>query len=392
MGPQLEDDWEEITPDSSAALTEELPMPPPVAAPSQYTPEEQERLQMYLQNEKKARQRASEERHATVQSKAAAKLGTLGGFTPQSSLDYEGSKAADAEANKSGQLANYMMNAANERKKKEMGLEAAGKIKSEERSYQENQAALNREHSAKLAAAKTEADIKKVNADYQRDLALLREKQKGEKDLAETKLANTPEKTDPEKAKFQKTNAEFNARASNIMDNADKLYNIVDEYGTFEATGPASGQMDSLIYNIAIDYAKIVDPDSVAREGEVAAAEKYMLPVKGLFTKNSTAKTLVKNLKSQIAERIKTRGESTPGYEQSPELAARVSKIGGPSKAEQSPIAPTATASTGNSPVMKEGEKYFRTTAGGQKKEVVKAFKDKTDGKIHYKYADGTVE
>ena len=62
--------------------------------------------------------------------------------------------------------------------------------------------------------------------------------------------------------------------------------------------------MDKRLYDIALDYAKIVDPASVAREGEVAAAQKYLLPIKGLGVRNSTAKKYIQDMRDTLSGRM----------------------------------------------------------------------------------------
>ena len=82
---------------------------------------------------------------------------------------------------------------------------------------------------------------------------------------------------------------------------------MITEKGTFEAFGPQSDLIDSKLYQIAVDYAKLVDPESVAREGEVASAKKYMLNIKGmtggLLTRNKTALDLLDQFESDVNSR-----------------------------------------------------------------------------------------
>jgi hypothetical protein len=108
-------------------------------------------------------------------------------------------------------------------------------------------------------------------------------------------------------AEQTKSMLEPRTRAANIERNANELYNLIDKYGTYEMTGPASSMIDSKIYQLAIEYAKLVDPTSVAREGEVATAQKYMLPVKGMFKSNSTAKELINKFKQDAQNALASR-------------------------------------------------------------------------------------
>lgn len=117
-------------------------------------------------------------------------------------------------------------------------------------------------------------------------------------------------KLEDEKKKKQSSMEEVNYRTKSINSNLESLKQLISDYGTFELTGPQSEQMDRLIYDTAIDYAKLVDPDSVAREGEVVAAQKYMLPVKGLKISNSSAIKLVEEMQKKANERAVFLNES----------------------------------------------------------------------------------
>lgn len=96
---------------------------------------------------------------------------------------------------------------------------------------------------------------------------------------------------------------EVDYRQGSILSSLDKLDEIVKQYGTFEVFGPQKEQMNQLIYNAALDYAKLVDPQSVAREGEVAAAQKYALPIQGLGVSNESARQLIADMKAKTIER-----------------------------------------------------------------------------------------
>jgi hypothetical protein len=86
---------------------------------------------------------------------------------------------------------------------------------------------------------------------------------------------------------------------------AKQLEDTVKEYGTFEAyDAEGSARLGQLPYQLAIAYAKIVDPSSVAREGEVTAAQKYLIPT-GFFKRNDTALAAIRNLRDDLQERAK---------------------------------------------------------------------------------------
>jgi hypothetical protein len=87
------------------------------------------------------------------------------------------------------------------------------------------------------------------------------------------------------------------------------------ESGTFGNASDAT-KLHQLSYTLAIQYAKLADPGSVAREGEVAAAQKYLIPV-GMGTTNKETLSALDNLENQInvikSERQKAIGRSPGG-------------------------------------------------------------------------------
>jgi len=115
--------------------------------------------------------------------------------------------------------------------------------------------------------------------------------------------ANEPPKQTPAQAKQEATSKEVKYRVGSINSALDRLEANIKAHGTFEAFGNADADMSSDIYNVALDYAKLVDPDSVAREGEVASAQKYMLPIQGMFKDNDTALANVARMREQVAQR-----------------------------------------------------------------------------------------
>lgn len=119
-----------------------------------------------------------------------------------------------------------------------------------------------------------------------------------------------------------KTNSETTYRYNALINNSEKLKQLVKQHGTTEVTGSAGTEMDRLVYEMAIDYAKMVDPDSVAREGEVSAAQKYMLPFresfmgigpKGLGTTNETALSQIDNYAKALDDRLAARKAAQSG-------------------------------------------------------------------------------
>lgn len=111
-----------------------------------------------------------------------------------------------------------------------------------------------------------------------------------------------------DEATYRKQNLQTNAlRLKQLIDGKDEKGNDVG-VGTFEMFGPEGTEMDSLIYQMAVDYAKLVDPTSVAREGEVESAKKYMLPIRswgGLGYSNKTAQKIIDRYLGSLDDRMR---------------------------------------------------------------------------------------
>jgi hypothetical protein len=99
----------------------------------------------------------------------------------------------------------------------------------------------------------------------------------------------------------------------------DDLEETVKSYGTMEtgfgseAAKKASAKLDAIPYQLAITYAKIVDPNSVAREGEVAAAQKYLLNLGATANTDKTLEALT-HMRTTIQDYANARSQAkTPG-------------------------------------------------------------------------------
>jgi hypothetical protein len=100
---------------------------------------------------------------------------------------------------------------------------------------------------------------------------------------------------------------EFTSNVQSALVNLQKLEKTVKKKGNFEAIDTdAASIIDQASYDLAIAYAKIVDPASVAREGEVATAQKYMLKM-GMMTRNKRTLSDIKAFRQKIMERVKAR-------------------------------------------------------------------------------------
>jgi len=93
---------------------------------------------------------------------------------------------------------------------------------------------------------------------------------------------------------------ESNVREASRM--ADDMENAIRKYGNYETVNPeGSAALGQLPYLFAVTLAKVIDPGSVAREGEVEAAKKFAIPmgtspieigINNRFTGPTTATTL----------------------------------------------------------------------------------------------------
>jgi hypothetical protein len=121
---------------------------------------------------------------------------------------------------------------------------------------------------------------------------------------AKAELTGQP--TPAEKKKQREQMVEIRDRSANIQRNLAELEKLIEEEGTYNAIGAHNKKLSSKIYQIAVDTAKLVDPTSVAREGEVASAQRYMLFEPSPFIRDSTAKEIIEEFKRSAAERLKS--------------------------------------------------------------------------------------
>ena len=98
---------------------------------------------------------------------------------------------------------------------------------------------------------------------------------------------------------------------------ADEMETAVKKYGNYETVDPeGSAALGQLPYLFAVSLAKVIDPGSVAREGEVETAKKFAIPMgtspvslgfNNRLTGPTTATTL--SAISQMKNRLKARAE-----------------------------------------------------------------------------------
>lgn len=100
-----------------------------------------------------------------------------------------------------------------------------------------------------------------------------------------------------------KHRTEKEERLRNILKQMDALDKQIQDTGTYELTGPANEKFQQFVDTIAIDSAKLFDPESVARESEVANFKQILPKVTATSMTNSTARELLNNYKNILKDR-----------------------------------------------------------------------------------------
>lgn len=132
----------------------------------------------------------------------------------------------------------------------------------------------------------------------QKDVDLARQdRELALKDLKAKALGN---KTNQQVVKKQN---EFASRYQNILGVIDKLDKMVEDKGTYELFGSHNAKLSQAIDSIAIDSAKMFDPESVARESEVKAFKDMLFEPTATGMRNATARDILKNYKSMLEDR-----------------------------------------------------------------------------------------
>jgi uncharacterized protein (DUF4415 family) len=101
---------------------------------------------------------------------------------------------------------------------------------------------------------------------------------------------------------------EIKIRSKVVNDALDKIDQLIQKKGTYEAFGSHNKEIDQLINSIAVNYNKIIDPTSVVREGEAAQVAES-LGLGGNFrmlTSDKTARDQLKSFKEFVNNQTKT--------------------------------------------------------------------------------------
>lgn len=160
-----------------------------------------------------------------------------------------------------------------------------------------------------LKRAGIEADI----AGQAGNIEQLRVQQAGQMILQDKKFQQAMALQGAKVRKPSEADVSFDSNVQSALSNLQQLEKTVKKSGNFEMLDPtAEAILSQAQYDLAIAYSKIVDPATAAREGEVKAAQKYMLPM-GLGTRNSVTMANIKQFKKKIEERIRARQKAKAG-------------------------------------------------------------------------------
>lgn len=132
------------------------------------------------------------------------------------------------------------------------------------------------------------------------------------KDLRSRLIPNVGFANTPDDAKYLK---EVQDRQINIKKNAEDVLKMVKAHGTYEMFGPHNAELEQRIDQIATDMAKMQDPTSAARPGEVEMVKKSLLNP-GITTNDKTAqdqlKAFYKTVEQRANQAFSTRGVQAP--------------------------------------------------------------------------------
>lgn len=132
--------------------------------------------------------------------------------------------------------------------------------------------------------------------------ARLRETMLGRQQQGDLARIGLEEKREVRDEKKKALLNEVEDRRTNIHAALDELDTMIENQGTFEALGPHNQNLDRLIDQVATDMAKLQDPNSVARPGEVALVKKNLIE-SGFKNRNATARDIIKTFRQEVERR-----------------------------------------------------------------------------------------
>jgi hypothetical protein len=202
-----------------------------------------------------------------------------------------------------------------EQKEKELAqIERLTKVKldSEEKQLGRKLTADERLNSANNTARRGDillnnaGSLQREQMDTERALLLAGEQAKKEVNIKASKDA----KLSPADESF-KVNVNM---AGKFLNDLEAAVNNGGTYETIAGNPNTKSVLDSTPYKLAITYAKIVDPASVAREGEVEAAKKFLIPL-GPTVPTSIAKAHIDLMRNTIKQYAQERDLPTDKIE-----------------------------------------------------------------------------
>lgn len=149
---------------------------------------------------------------------------------------------------------------------------------------------------------------------------------------AEADLARVRMKAEAESGgKLKEEDKSFYANAAGLLRNIKELKQLVGKVGNYESDASfsifsdskAAGKLNQLLYDSAVAYAKIVDPATAAREGEVEMSKKYAIPA-GLSVSQDATMEALDHMEKMVGERARTRSQL--GTPLSPEAAQQIQR------------------------------------------------------------------
>ena len=124
---------------------------------------------------------------------------------------------------------------------------------------------------------------------------------------------------------------EVEDRVRNINGNLDLVMEQIKDKGTYEVFGEHNKNLDRRIEAIAVDMAKLADPNSVARPSEVESFKKGLIETNMASMRNSTATNVLDSFRKEVAARAdnayKVRGLENPNSTGKAESKRKAKKI-----------------------------------------------------------------
>lgn len=162
--------------------------------------------------------------------------------------------------------------------------------------------------SGDIIGGRAKAAANAEDLDFKRKLLLQDRQMQQQLEIERMKLAKDQPKLSADELGFQ-TNVQVAEKLITDLDTTISKFGTAETGWGTTAAKDASSKLDAIPYQLAITYAKIVDPASVAREGEVDAAKKYMLNL-GAFSSPEKARLALKNMRDTIQQYKTARGNT----------------------------------------------------------------------------------